>query len=80
MNCQICGNKGRRCPSKHQVLCKGCHQETPPKVSRSCFEAVYFACDTIGEVSQAIRREFYADYLASRDTLAGYIAATSVQA
>lgn len=79
--CKNCGNKrGYWRNDKAQFLCKPCNQETKPKVSRECFEAVYWR-GKAAEVSRAIRREFYEDYkYAFKGGLAEYIAATTCKA
>lgn len=80
MACRICGEtKARYCSTKLQRLCKACNQETKPKVTPDCFEAVYWRgkADT---VPPRTRREFYSDYLASKGGLAEYIAATTCYA
>ena len=79
MSCRICGNtKARYCSTKLQYLCKTCNQGTSPKVSRSCFEAVYWAAEGANAVPNSTRTEFYQDYLSYKGTLAEYIEATSV--
>ncbi len=80
--CTICGNKrGYWRNDKLQYLCKPCNQETKPKVTFACFEAVYFAAAKPGEVSRNTRRLVYEDYkYAFKGGLAEYIAASSVPA
>lgn len=77
MNCHVCGDDrtAEYRPAKRQSLCRDCNSSTPRKVSRTTFDAHYWNNDP--SVPESTRREFYADYLASTDTLAGYIAATT---
>lgn len=77
MACRICGAEDAVIrPAKRNTLCGACNKATPPKVSRAEFDQAYW--DGKPEtVPSETKREFYADYLASEDTLESYKAATS---
>ena len=77
--CKVCGDERETeyYPSKRQTLCPSCAADTPRKISREAFDRAYWRGDTT--VHPSIRREFYADYLASSYTLAEYIAATTAE-
>lgn len=77
MYCRICGdeNGAEYRPAKLQTLCGSCNRITPPKVPRSSFERRYWQGSDMPP--DAIRREFYEDYLRSGHTLRGYCEATT---
>lgn len=77
MMCRICGTekKVKFYPSKRQALCQYCAEDTPPKVGRESFEAKYWGAE-VSNVPDAIRREFYSDYLASSCNVEQYMADT----
>lgn len=77
MACRICGSEEnvRYVFEAKQFLCKSCAADTPKKISRSEFDNVYWNGDKT--VPEAIRREFYSDYLSSSNTLEEYIRTTS---
>ena len=78
MYCRICGDEDRVkfYPAKRQSLCPHCAKDTPANVGREAFDAKYWA--TGDDVPQAIRRDFYEDYLASRhSSVAKYLEATT---
>jgi len=73
MYCRICGDTAnvKYYPGKRQALCPHCSKDTPRKVSRENFDRQYWSGDS--DAPEGIRREFYADYLASSDTVQQYI-------
>jgi hypothetical protein len=81
--CRICGDEKnvRYRPAQGQSLCNSCWQDTPAKVSRESFERAYWkrddGSDGREDVPESTRREFYADYLASTNTLKDYLASTT---
>jgi hypothetical protein len=77
MYCRICGNEEGAIhrPRRRQVLCASCSSDTPAKVARARFDRAYW--NGSDDVPEAIKREFYSDYLASTHTLAEYIEATT---
>ena len=78
MYCRICGdeNDTRYYSTKRQTLCQSCAKDTPAKVSRETFDREYWSGDD--DVNDAIKREFYADYLASgHSSVKSYSAATT---
>lgn len=77
MYCKICGDENNISyrPGRRQVLCDTCAKDTPVKVSRSSFDRQYWGNDPT--VNESIKREFYEDYLASKNTLPEYIKATT---
>ena len=76
MQCLICGGEGGQVREEQQlVLCDSCMDGTPAKVGKAEFIAGYFAGDH--GVGAHIAREFYSDYLASKNTLAEYIEKTT---
>lgn len=83
MYCRICGTEENVAyhAAQRQALCRDCKRDTPPKVSRAAFDLAYWKREdgTVdpSDPPEGIRREFYEDYLASSDTLARYIVATS---
>jgi hypothetical protein len=78
MYCRICGaNPAKYRAAKRQTLCAYCNRETPAKVARESFDAAYWkGCD---DVPESTRREFYADYLASTETLRTYMKSTTTE-
>jgi len=70
--CEICGNDQglNYYPEKRQTLCASCSKDTPQKVSFDVFIKAYFGNENPGN---AIKNEFYSDYLHSDYTLKGYI-------
>lgn len=77
MYCRICGeeNNVKYYATKRQALCRHCAKDTPAKVSRAAFDRKYWAGDD--DCPESIRREFYADYLASRHgSIESYMEAT----
>jgi len=79
MSCQVCGDPDSTYYStKRQSLCRCCSKGTPAKVSRSVFDKRYWVSDDPDEAlpCEAIKRDFYEDYLRSEYTLAGYIEQT----
>lgn len=81
MYCRICGDEEnvKYYPAKRQTLCTFCAKDTPRKVSRETFDKRYWVSDDPNEAPppESIKLEFYADYLASGDTLDEYIEATT---
>jgi hypothetical protein len=80
MYCRICGDEKdvRYYAGKRQSLCRSCAKDTPAKVSRTTFDRVYWTGCEENDPPEGIRREFYADYLASRHgSVASYIEATT---
>ena len=78
MYCRICGDESniKYYVSKRQSLCPSCAKDTPAKVGRESFDRKYWAKDD--DCPEAIRREFYADYLASsHGSIESYIEATT---
>jgi len=77
MMCRICGaeKKVKFYPSKRQALCPLCAEDTPSKVSRETFDTKYWGQEA-NSVPDAIRREFYSDYLASNCDVEQYMADT----
>lgn len=80
MYCRICGDEREVAyrPAKRQTLCASCNRETPAKVGREYFDAHYWVSDdpSEGKPNEMIRREFYADYLASNMTFEEYVEST----
>jgi len=79
MSCQVCGDPNARYyDTNRQSLCRSCAKDTPAKVSRSTFDKRYWISDDPNEEppNEAIKREFYEDYLRSECTLAQYIERT----
>ena len=81
MHCRICGETSTRQDviyreRQRQTLCRVCAAQTPRKVGRKVFDLAYWGTDQY-EVTDATKREFYADYLASTNTLADYVASTT---
>lgn len=77
MYCRICGDETnvKYYPAKRQSLCRHCAKDTPAKVSFETFCKAIFQGDE--ECPHAIKRDFYDDYKASRDTLKEYAKAIS---
>ncbi len=74
MYCRICGTEKRvtyHVPQR-QALCPACAKGMPAKVGREEFDILYWG-DEGATVPEGIKREFYADYLASLDTVPRYI-------
>ena len=79
MYCRICGSEEnvRYYATKRQALCPYCSKDTPPKVNREAFDKKYWAGDNTPP-PDSIKREFYADYLAScHGSIESYIEATT---
>ena len=79
MHCRICGSEKntKYYPDHRQTLCKGCAKDTPPKVSRSVFDAFYWDNPNADDPPESVKREFYFDYLTSTYTLEEYKIATT---
>ena len=81
MYCRICGSEDdsvKYCERQRNTLCKYCRKGMPAKLSRAAFDLAYWGKD-FEQVQESTRREFYADYKTSTDTLAAYKAATITQ-
>ena len=78
MYCRICGteNDVKWHAQNRGALCASCAETTPPKVGRAEFDAAYWGAEA-ATVPESTRREFYSDYRASCDTLAGYTERTT---
>jgi poly(3-hydroxyalkanoate) synthetase len=77
--CKICGDEKASYRARaRQTLCDSCASDTPDKVGRTDFDQLYWNGDDT--VTEAIKREFYSDYLASTYTTAQYIKATTSEA
>ncbi len=78
MYCRVCGDSRnvRFYSSKRQALCAACAKETPAKVGREAFDRQYWGGEA-GTVPEAIKREFYSDYVASTHDLPDYIEHTA---
>ena len=81
---RVCGDElgTRFYPSKRQILCPACVQDTPDKCSRARFDSLYWAGASSDPASPdyvpaSIRAQFYEDYLRSAYTLEEYIARTT---
>lgn len=76
MSCQVCGDPNSKYyGTKRQSLCPACSKRTPAKVSRTVFDKRYWVSDDPNEEppNEAIKHDFYEDYLRSDLTLAQYI-------
>ncbi len=74
MHCKICGTENqtvRYRNAQRQTLCSFCVKGMPAKMDREAFDNLYWNGRPQDE-PEAIRREFYEDYLASHDTAVGY--------
>jgi hypothetical protein len=77
MSCNICGTTDSRYRrGSLQTLCDHCSRDTPNKASRLVFERCYWGAG-LDSVPRSVRREFYADYLASTCTLQEYRQSTT---
>jgi hypothetical protein len=78
MYCRICGDERNVSfrPQARQSLCDSCAADTPAKVGRAEFDRVYWRGDD-APPCEAIRREFYSDYLTSTHNLAEYVRRTT---
>lgn len=76
MYCRICGDETnvKFYPSKRQALCPHCAKDTPAKIGREQFDKRYWSDSD--DVNESIKREFYADYLASEHAYDEYVKAT----
>lgn len=75
-HCRVCGDPAA-CyrPAQRSTLCESCAAETPAKIGRAEFDRRYWPAPE--SVPESTRREFFADYLASRCTFDAYLAATT---
>jgi hypothetical protein len=78
MYCRVCGDESntKYRPSKLQTLCDSCNRDTPRKIGRERFDAVFWKSSDPTEPlpCESVRREFYEDYLRSTKTIGEYIA------
>lgn len=81
MYCQVCGDTYDIAyyPRKRQSLCATCAADTPNKISRAAFDRAYWSDEAAGDPPEAIRREFYEDYLRSNLGFRAYVNHTTAQ-
>jgi len=78
--CRICGSENNVSyyAGNRGNLCKSCASDTPRKVGFAEFLASYFKDQDMTDYgNHNIAKEFYSDYRASTNNLAGYIKATT---
>lgn len=74
MRCRICGSvESEWQPLQRQSLCAPCLKDTPPKVSQSTFDRLYWGLG-LEVVPVDIRKKFYDDFLASTLGVEDYVA------
>ena len=78
MHCYICGTEKNLVVKNFRHICRDCSHGMPKKVSRESFDKAYWQ-GKVNDVPNSIKREFYADYMASYHTLAAYIEETTTR-